>query len=302
MKTLVGLLIIILLFACAKKQQEVTKETPVEPVVEIAPTPEFTVEERAGKYGLLQKGAIISSFDYDSIIVSELYPILIKGKGKYIFFNLKIFGPYTEVSILKKGLIKIVTYDRLKSGFIEGDDYNNYNVRLFDYPDVEQETKHSSLYWVTDKSGKRGLISTNFAVSTERLVLPLGHYLYTYIKVGSGGYSGHGHEGILIYYYTQNKIGEITVGAHYHGLGGKYTNEIKEIKVTDLFGPAAKILSVSSAKTAIVKSKKGYGLINLSGDILVPASYFNYEVSGDSAYLFSSNMETLRVNLNGAKI
>lgn len=297
MKALVVFLIIVSLIACKNGQKKTAEQVPTQNPVEVEKIPTFTAEKRAGKYGLILGEKILSSFEYDSINTEDLHPIMLQGEKKFVFFESKVMGPYYEIKPIAKNLVKIVTCDRSKSGFIGSYD----RIKMFNYPDVEQEKTHNNLFWVTDKDGKKGLISTLFAVGKERVVLPLDNYLYTDISIGEHAYAGRSNEYIKIEFYSKDAAGSV------YAMGGgafydyKHSYEFKKVKIKDLFGPGSKILKVNKAKNAVVGSKKGYALINLSGEILVP-TYSSYEEDGDSAYIFRSSAENLRVKLNGAKI
>ena len=301
MKNLVFIAIIVVcLSGCQFKSHKLTKaEAPkAAPAKVIVPT--FSVEKRAEKYALFFKGRLISSFQYDSINISGVYPIMAKGQEKYIFLTNeeKIFGPFAEIKILNKKTIKISTAGHQKNGFLDA----NGEEELFDYYLVDKDPHEERLYWVETKYGQKGLISTGYAVSRDILVLPVSTYFFTDLTTHSGGYEDMSYDVVTIKYFKEKSFGKAYADHDFHSLHSFYSHQVKETKLKDLFGYNAKIIAVNAAKNALVSSEKGYGLMNLDGVILVPVAYKNYQKIGDSAYLFSNALETLKVDLNGKKI
>jgi len=301
MKNLVFIAIIVFCFSgCKFKSHEVTKAEMPKAIPAIVITPMFSIEKRAEKYALFFKEKQISSFQYDSININGIYPILTKGQEKYIFLTdkSKIFGPFDEIKILNELTIKISTAGHQKNGFLDVEG----GKTLFDYYLVDRDPHHESLYWVATKSGQKGLISIGYAVSREMLVLPIGTYLFTDLTTHSSAYEDMSYDVVTIKYFKEKSFGKAYADNDFHSFRSVYSHQVKETKLKDLFGYNAKIIAVNAAKNALVYSEKGYGLMNLDGIILVPAAYNNYQKIGDSAYIFSSAVETLKVNLNGKKI
>ncbi|QQG52276.1 MAG: hypothetical protein HY931_02955 [Candidatus Falkowbacteria bacterium] len=303
MKNLVLVFIAIIAFSvsgCQFKSHKLEKaEAPKVAPAKVA-IPIFSVEKRAEKYALFFKGRLASSFKYDSINIKNTYPILIEGVQKYVFLTTreKIFGPFDEALIINEKNIKISVDGRKKNGFL----YSNGEQQLFNYPKVDQDSHNQSLYWLTTKSGQKGLLSTGYAVKEELLVLPFGDYLFTDLSTNSSGYENWSDAHLDIRFFKKTSFGKAYSGLHSDGMDTQYRNGVKETKLKDLFGYNAKIVSVNAAKNALVSSEKGYGLINLDGVILVPAAYTAYQKLGDSAYIFSTANETLKVDLKGKKI
>jgi hypothetical protein len=301
MKNLVFIAIIVFcLSGCEFKSHKLTKAEAPKAIPAKVITPMFSVEKRAEKYALFFKGRLISSFQYDSINIDGIYPILAKGQEEYVFLEReeKVFGPFAEIKIVDKKTIKISTAGHQKNGFLN----TNGEEELFDYYQIDKDPHQKSLYWVGTKSGQKGLLSTGYAVSRDLLVLPISTYFFTDLTTHSSGYGDMSYDVVTIKYFKEKAFGKAYADQDFHSLHNNYSHQVKETKLRDLFGYNAKIIAVNAAKNALVSSEKGYGLINLDGVILVPAAYTSYQKIGDSAYVFSTANEALKVDLNGKKI
>lgn len=292
MKKLLLILCTLSLIACtSSKQKAVRQEKP-----EIKKSgPVFSIEKRAEKYALLKNKAIVSSFDYDAILIDGLFPILIKGKEKFVYINNSVEGPYADIKTNREWRHTVVanTLDRSKTAIIYS---GEKDVKWFNYYNVEPcysaRAKDSQfLFWVYDKSGKKGLYSQLYSEKNPGLVLPLGNY--TAIKINTD------YELLEISFFKKEAIG---YKSYYRDFFGDRIYESSNIKLCNLFGPGATIKSVNQKYTAIVYSNNGYELVSIDGKILVPGTYKNYKAEGDSAYIFSSDKESLRVNLVGQRI
>lgn len=310
MKNLVLVFIAIIALSisgCQFKSHKLIKAEAPEAVPTKVVAPAISVEKRAGKFALIVNGALATEFEYDLVDISHCYPILIKKDKQFIFLQGKLVGPFDNLNIINKDIIKISKDRHQLNGFFYV--YDSHED-LFKYPVVEivQVDTYGNfergLYWVHTKSGKKGLISTGYAVEKESFILPVDNYIYTDIRTQSEQI------GIIITkvsarYYKKSSVGEIF--CYKAILGGnkkpeKVEKTVNDIKLKSRLGVNAKIIGVNKAKNALVYSEKGYGLINLDGVILVPAVYADYQKIGDSAYIFSNTDETLKVDLNGKKI
>lgn len=308
MKNLVFIVIIVLsISGCQFKSQKLTKAEAPKAIPAKVTTPMFSVEKRAEKFALIVKDSIVTEFDYDSVDVTQRYPILTKQDKQFVFLKGKLVGPFDDLKIIDKDIIKISKEKHQLNGFFYV--YDSHED-LFRYPVVEivpVETHGNfqrGLYWVQTKSGKKGLISTGFAVEKESLILPVDDYIYTDVRYEEAQI-GMIITKVSVRYYKKSSIGEIF--CYKAILGGnkkpeKVKKTVKDVKLDNRFGPNAKIIAVNEVKNALIHSEKGYGLINLDGVILVPVAYINYQEIGDSAYVFSNANETLKVDLKGKKI
>lgn len=309
MKNVVFFIVIIVLClsGCQLKSQKSQKDETHEEISTKAVAPTTYAEQRAGKFALIVNDSIATGFEYDSVDLTKYYPVLTKKDKHFVFLKGKLVGPFDNLSIVNKDVIKISKEDHKLNGFFYVKDSHE---DLFNYPKVEIEPVEAygvftrGLYWIQTESGKKGLISTDFAVENQSFILPLDDYIYTDVK-SEIAYVGIIITQVSVKYYKESAVGEIYCFKAILGGNEKPERVVKNvniIKLEDLFEANAKIIAVNKAKNALIQSKKGYGLINFSGDILVPIAYDNYQNIGDSAYVFSNNIESIKVNLNGIKI
>lgn len=301
---------VLCLFGCGNRMTKmITKESNDD--VEESVSSKFRVEKRAGKVGLLLKGKIVAPFDYDSINLTNPYPVLTAGLKKYLYIDDNyrsdgLVGPFDEIN-QSKGIIKVSTDGYKKNGFYSPSDKA---ALLFDYPVVEQEKKAEGLYWVWTQSGQQGLISRWYGVDKGQIfILPIDNYLRTkvvYDEYTLGGMVATGvSETVTVEYYKKDSFGEAVANNLYdrertENNGNRHF--IKEKKLSDICGSGTIIINISKLMTALVYSKNGYGLVNIKGVMLVPARYKKYQLIGDYAYAFSSDQETIKVNLEGKRL
>lgn len=286
------------LLMCVGDPPKVLKEQTVS-----NPTPHFTTEMRGGKFGLRFGTDLLTPFEYDSIDVSGIYPILHKNaRDKYIFNKNKpnqfrLVGPFTMVKMIGSNLFQI-SIGNNKSGFynpIKGD------TLIFNYPVTEKVKGFEGFYWVYTKSGKKGIISK---LEYDGFVLPLNHYIYVDLKKDFDPYGRcigtTERDRFYIQYYTKSSW-----GMSFTQIGGEMssavpricTNDIKDKKINDLCGFKTDIAVVHKNGYAVLKSESGYGLINNGAKLIVPLKYQQYQMVNDSLCYFYLDSTVLKVKL-----
>ncbi len=294
MKTTVFLILVICSFACNRNNPQAKQETSTCEVRENPSdykTSKYSVDIRAGKSALYFEREQLTSYEYDLINLNNSIPVLIKGEGKYVgfgksFHGFEMHGPFAEVEVINDSVIKVVHgKGEIKGYIMQG------KVFLFDYPKVEPRTGKFGVFELTDDSGKRGIYSEFFPINGSLFILPMDYYKAIYTADGYTSDSGGTWKSIYIVvdYFKEEAVGQ----AH------SSSRSIKETKLIDIFGCETKIIRTTKARTAVVSSDKGYGLIDVKGTIVVPALFFEYEVVGDSVIRFINPEETLKLNLWG---
>ena len=254
----------------------------------------YSVDIRAGKSALYFEREQLTSYEYDLIILSNSNPILIKGENKYVgfgksFHGFEMHGPFAEVEIINGSTIKVSHNNGKTNGYIMEN-----QLFLFDYPKVEPRTTKAGVFELTDNSGRRGIYSKSLSVNSSSFVLPMDYYKAIYTVDGYTSDSGGTWQSpyIIADYFKEDAVGR----------GLSLSRSIKETKLLDIFGCEAKIISTTKARTAIVSSDKGYGLIDIKGAIVVPALFSEYELVGDSIIRFVNPDEILKLSIWGKKV
>lgn len=273
------------------------------------PMPNFTTEMRGGKFALRFGTDQLTPFEYDSINISTLYPILYKSAKEIYIFNKKkpirfrLAGPFIMVKTINStdSTFFQVGVGNNMSGFynpISGD------TTLFNYPLTEKVKGFTGFYWVYTKSGEKGIISR---LEYKGFVLPLNYYIYVNLKkdfTPEGNCIGTSErDRFYIQYYTKTSW-----GLSFTQIGGEMSsatprvcrNEIKDKKIGDLFGFKTDIAVVCKNGFAILKSESGYGLINNGAKLVVPLKYQQYQMVNDSLCYFYLDGSALKVKLKTA--
>lgn len=274
--------------------------------------------QSAGKYGVIRKdGTVIVEPVYDEVKIpnQDFAIFILKENGEYIVLNDKkerIFTSVSEVTVIEgKDAYGNVAFNNTVLKYFENDKYGLINFEGKKITDAvyEEITSLNDKYGeiLVKKNGKYGVVNVNGVV----LVQPKYDYINGdgYVKNGSYKDSGYiignkTNQGMRYGYIDKNenqivsldqesiyRVTEINSDEAYlvASQNGRYALYRDKVNLTDY--KYIDIFYNNGTECFTVRKNKSYGVIDLSGQIIIPTEYEELLVVGIFAKAYKDGID-----------